>query len=83
MFLVCVLLETPPRTLNIRAKIQTKIPDSHYENPPAISFLGRGCMEAAIVQLWLVSAMHHIFINSLSSTFISIFCQNSVLTQPS
>lgn len=50
VFLVPVLLETPSRTLNIRAKMQTEIPDSHYENPPTILLLGRWCMEAAFVQ---------------------------------
>lgn len=35
-----------------------------------------------LYKLWLVSAAHHYIINSLSSTFVSLFCQNSVLTQP-
>lgn len=29
-----------------------------------------------LYRLWLVSAVHHHFINSLSSTFVSLFCQN-------
>lgn len=50
----------PPRTLNIRTKMQTnkKNPNPHYENSTyrTILFLGRWCTETAIVwasKIWL------------------------------
>ena len=73
----------PPRTLNIRTKIQTKKSQSPLWKSTyrTILFLGRWCMETAIIQAvvsCLFGAMHHHFIHSLSSTFISLFCQNSM-----